>query len=493
MKYIVYLFNLCLLIFKNMSFNLRKFTPNNTITNIELIERNVEELDKSKFKTTKFFLRTGRPGRLFLKPNYTAFTKTNLGSIPSKLEKTLVKTDSNKPLSTFVNNTLTSFNDSKDFEKIKKEEKDIRNYTTSFSSKGYGVGFLSKVNRFGENLSGYLPGPTDYSPDKYMTLLSNVEKSPFGKSLFKKKTSASLSTASNDNVTKSRQSKTSNKQKRTFTSLKDEFSNDKKDSENKKGSYFFSSTSDRFNGNIFTGKNLNPGPGKYFFINDNIRVKYPDNLSPEFVLPSEKKINPIHYFGLNENDKKKFGFHLINKMKKKKYISMWNKSKNSFEENLFNKYNKSNISLANNSTRLTSLTNNNNSSKMASLYYKENLSKMYNNSIKTEYISLVSDNKNNSLNSSTEEDKNKEVRNKNEKKKRSKPRRRDNFSLSPPRWDEGYFHDNDSHFQVPGPAYYAPPIQNNKKSFNLNNKDFIFTNSLPFKIDNYGTISSVLI
>jgi hypothetical protein len=476
-----------------MSFNLRKFTPNNTITNIELIERNVEELDKSKFKTTKFFLRTGRPGRLFLKPNYTAFTKTNLGSIPSKLEKTLVKTDSNKPLSTFVNNTLTSFNDSKDFEKIKKEEKDIRNYTTSFSSKGYGVGFLSKVNRFGENLSGYLPGPTDYSPDKYMTLLSNVEKSPFGKSLFKKKTSASLSTASNDNVTKSRQSKTSNKQKRTFTNVKDEFSSDKKDSENKKGSYFFSSTSDRFNGNIFTGKNLNPGPGKYFFINDNIRVKYPDNLSPEFVLPSEKKINPIHYFGLNENDKKKFGFHLINKMKKKKYISMWNKSKNSFEENLFNKYNKSNISLANNSTRLTSLTNNNNSSKMASLYYKENLSKMYNNSIKTEYISLVSDNKNNSLNSSTEEDKNKEVRNKNEKKKRSKPRRRDNFSLSPPRWDEGYFHDNDSHFQVPGPAYYAPPIQNNKKSFNLNNKDFIFTNSLPFKIDNYGTISSVLI
>ena len=477
-----------------MSFNFRKYTPNNTITNIELIERNIEELDKSNFRTTKFFLRTGRPGRLFLKPNYTAFTKTNLGSIPSKLEKTLVKTDTNKPLSTYINNTLTSFNDSKDFEKIKKEEKDIRNYTTSFSSKGFGVGFLSKVNRFGDNLSGYLPGPADYSPDKYLTLLSNVEKSPFGKSLFKKKTSASLSTASNDNLNRSRQSKTSKKQKRTFTNLKDQFSSDKKNSENKKGSYFFSSTSDRFNGNIFAGKNLNPGPGKYFFMNDNIKVKYPENLSPEFVLPTEKRINPIHYFGLNENDKKKFGFHLINKMKKKKCFTSWNNSKTSFEENLFNKYNKSNISLANNSTKVTSLSNNNNnSSKMASLYYKDNLSKMYNNSIKTEYLSLVSDNINNSLNSSTEEDKNKEVKNKNEKKKRSKARKRDNFSLSPPRWDEGYFHDNDSHFQVPGPAYYAPPIQNNKKSFNLNNKDFIFTNSLPFKIDNYGTISSVLI
>ena len=35
------------------------------------------------------FLRVGRPGKLFLQPNYTAFTKTNLGSIPSKIEKTL--------------------------------------------------------------------------------------------------------------------------------------------------------------------------------------------------------------------------------------------------------------------------------------------------------------------------------------------------------------------------------------------------------------------
>ena len=470
-----------------------QYTPNNTISKIELIERNVEEINKSSYRTAKFFLRTGRPGRLFLKPNYTAFTKTNLGSIPSKLEKTLVKTDSNKPLSTYINNTISSFKETKDFEKINKEEKDIRNYTTSFSSKGFGVGFVSKVNRFGESLSGYLPGPADYSPEKYFTILSSVEKSPFGKSLFKKKTSASLSTTSNDIIynNRERNSKTFSKQKKSFTSIKDEGSNNKMDSDNKKGSYFFSSTSDRFNGNIFGNKNLYPGPGKYFFVNDEIKVKYPETLSSEFVLPPKKKINPIHYFGLNENDKKKFGFQLINKMKKKKYNSLWSKSKINFEDKIFNKYNKSNISLANNSTRLTSLTNNNNTSNIASLNLKDNISKIYNNSIKTEYISIVPDNK--SLNLSVEDDKNKETRNKNEKKKLSKQRKKDNFSLSPPRWDEGYFHDNGSHFQVPGPAYYAPPIQNNKKSFNLNNKDFIFTNSLPFKNDNYGTVSSVLI
>ena len=476
-----------------MSFNIGKYTPNNTISRIELIERNLEEIDKSKFRTTKFFLRTGRPGHLFLKPNYTAFTKTNLGSIPSKLEKTLVKTDSNKPLSTYINNTLISFNKSKDFEAIKKEDRDIRTYTTSFSSRGFGVGFVSRVNRFGENLSGYLPGPADYYPEKSLTLLSNVEKSPFGKSLFKKRTTASLSTTYDDSLyNKSLKSKTSSKKKKALINIKEDISKNRNDSDKKLGSYFFTSTSDRFNKNIFGIKNLNPGPGKYFLNNDYIKVKSPDSLSPEFVLPKKKKINPVNYFGLNENDKKKFGFQLINRKKNQKNASIWNKSKFNFDDNLYNKFNKSNISLANNSTRITSLTNNNNSSKIPSLIFKNNMSKIYNNSIKTEYISLVTDN-NKSLNLSNEDDKDKDNKIKNEKKKIIKSRKRDHFSLSPPRWDEGYFHDNDSHFQVPGPAYYAPPIQNNKKSFNLNNKDFIFTNSLPFKNDNYGTISSVLI
>ena len=110
-----------------MSFNSGKYTPNNQISNIHLIEKNIEEIDKSNFNTTKFFLRTGRPGRLFLKPNYTAFTKTSLGSIPSKCEKTLIKSNTNKPISTFINNTISSFNKKKELKPIPKEEKDIRN------------------------------------------------------------------------------------------------------------------------------------------------------------------------------------------------------------------------------------------------------------------------------------------------------------------------------------------------------------------------------
>ena len=70
-------------------------------------------------------------------------------------------------------------------------------------------------------------------------------------------------------------------------------------------------------------------------------------------------------------------------------------------------------------------------------------------------------------------------------------KKKDLFGLAAPRWDEGYYHDNDSHFQVPGPAYYEPRILNSKKSFNLNNKDFIFTNSVPFRTVNGMNPSNV--
>ena len=133
----------------------------NPISNIELIQNKIDETDKSESYSNKFILRTGRPGHLYLKPVYTAFTKTNLGSIPSKLEKTLIKTDTNKPLSKFINNTMPSFNKKKESKPSKKEgkekekEKEKKKFPPSFSSKGYGVGFVSKVSRFGESLSHF--------------------------------------------------------------------------------------------------------------------------------------------------------------------------------------------------------------------------------------------------------------------------------------------------------------------------------------------------
>ena len=473
-----------------MSISDEDYPSNNKISKIELMDRYKKESNKTSTFSFNFFLRTGRPGHLFLKPNYTAFTKTNLGSIPSKLEKTLIKTDLNKPLTTYINSRITKSSNKKNEESAYKEEGDMSKYSTSFSSKGFGVGFVSKVNRFQDNFSGYQPGPADYSPDKYMTLLSSVEKSPFGKSLFKKKTSASL-TATNYDYKDKKKYKTPSNKKKGKINIIDDFSNDINPSKKKMASYFFTSKSNRFNDNIFSGRNLNPGPGKYFLNNDCIKIKNPDSLSSEFVLPQKKEINPINFFNLNENDKKKFGYQLRNKMKKGKKNSLYNKSIFNTEENIFNKYEKTNSSLDNNSTIFTSNINNNNRSKIPSMYFNENNSK-YNNSLKSEYISIITKN-NNSKFYVPENDEIKASINKNIRKKLARFKKRDHFSLSPPRWDEGYFHDNDSHFQVPGPAYYVPQIQNNKKSFNLNNKDFIYTNSLPFKNENYGSSSSVLI
>ena len=452
------------------------------ISNIELLQRNNEEDDKSNLSSTKFFLRTGRPGHLFLKPNYSAFTKTNLGSIPSRLEKTLIKTESNKPLSTFIS-TISSFNKKKEEKPIPTEEKDIRKYTTSFSSKGFGVGFVSKVSRFGESLSGYKPGPADYSPDKNLTLLSKVEKSIFGKSLFKRKTSMSLS-CYNSNFSPLTTMRTSTTLK-TKNNYELSNGNNSLSSEKIKGTYYFNSTSDRFNRGIFDSKNKNPGPGKYFFDNNDIIVKDPEKLSSGFVLPKDKMINPVKFFGLNKNEKKNFGYHLSNKMKNGKVIYFWKGLQpNNNEEILINskKFDKSNISLANNSTKITSVISNNNNSSLQSIYAGEKKSKINNNI--PENLSWINGSGENKIKNNKYE---------NNIKKMLKYKKKDYFSLSSPRWDQGYFHDNATHFQVPGPAYYTPKIQNTKKSFNLTNKDFIYTNSLPFKPDDYYAISSVLI
>ena len=119
---------------------------------IELINNSKELGENSpKSNTQNFFLRVGKPGRLFLQPNYTAFTKTNLGSIPSKIEKTLLKTETSIPLTTNINTSLIStdsrLNSTRTNDSII-SSKDIKNYSKSFSSKGYGNGFVSKVARF---------------------------------------------------------------------------------------------------------------------------------------------------------------------------------------------------------------------------------------------------------------------------------------------------------------------------------------------------------
>ena len=269
----------------------------------------------------RLFLRVGKPGKLFLEPNYTAFTKTNLGSIPSKIEKTLIKTEESIPITITLNKNIRKNNNSSTVEQV---NKDYRSSSTSFSSKGYGVGFLSQVPRF-QNDRIILPGPGQYSPDKILSVENDVNKSIFGKSLFLDNNTKSLLLLNNDNQFFTSQEilkriKNQQYNNRYLNNLTyDSFSNNNNASnisnnDEKKGNYFFDSKVKKFSGGMFDTGNKNPGPGRYF-VNTDFKIKNKNRKSPDFMEPTKKKESPEKNFGLLNNNEKKIGFNLIDNKK----------------------------------------------------------------------------------------------------------------------------------------------------------------------------------
>ena len=149
-----------------------------TISQIELVNPKETEIKS-------YFLKTTKSGHLYNHPIYTAFTKTNLGSIPSKIETTLIKSPIKKIYSIFnpkPNNESTTIYNTSSFKKN----------SVSFSKKGLGNGFISKSQRF-DNLykEKYKPGPCEYSKDK-LTIMNNIKKSIFCKGLFNNKENHSI-------------------------------------------------------------------------------------------------------------------------------------------------------------------------------------------------------------------------------------------------------------------------------------------------------------
>ena len=427
--------------------------------------------------TPHLFLRVGKPGKLYLQPNYSAFTKLNLGSIPSKIEKTLIKTEESIPITLTLNKNYQKNKNLKDSQIYK----DPRTYTTSYSSKGYGVGFVSQVPRFTNNNKNNSPGPGEYSPDKLLSMENDISKSNFGKSLFLDKTSKTLQLIDiNDNkfftsqeLLKKLKEKYNNRYNKSLTD--NSFSNnDININEENKGNYFFESKVKKFKGGLFSVDNKNPGPGRYF-IDTNFRIKNKNKKSPDFIEPTKKKESPIKTFGLNKNEGKKIGFNLLDNKKKGKLFNFWNGAPSFGSSYDFGKTLK-------------------NTKKFENIPEK-NIKKLpdydSSNILKRLGISRFQTKDNMYFKKGGLSDENYEYKfNKNKRndlimKDLLRYKRKDFFSLSPPRWDTGLFHDNASHFQIPGPAYYQPHVLSLKRSFNLNKKDFIFTNSVPFKEKKY--------
>ena len=449
---------------------------------IELIN-NSKELGENppQSNTQNFFLRVGKPGKLFLQPNYTAFTKTSLGSIPSKIEKTLLKTETNIPLTTSINNSIISseskYNSTTTNDSIL-SYRDPKNYSKSYSSKGYGNGFVSKVARFNKYLKEYTPGPGDYNTDKLFTMENEIKKSNFGRSIFLDRANRSLSllnpispSAQKFFTSQEREYLNKKKEKEKEKEKENNESNKDLDKENKKGNYFFESNTNRFSGGLFTIKNKYPGPGKYF-ANMEYLIPHKDKNSPNFIYPSPKIINPIKHYRLNINDDKELGFQIKDKIKNAKIATFWRGMPHLGNTYDFGGEIKAEEKKLKNKNKVLTEEN------IVTMPDLEVLRKIRKNKF---YRS------NQKKLPSISEDK---TANSNIIRKMLKFKKKDLFGLASPRWDQGFFHDNDSHFQVPGPAYYEPRILTNKKSFNLNKKDFIYTNSVPYQTVNGSMLPS---
>ena len=411
------------------------------------------------------FLRVGRPGKLILQQHYTAFTKSNLGTIPSKVEKTLIKTDVNVPITITVSKNSQKMNYTSSDEQT---YKDPRSYSTSYSSKGYGIGFLSQVPRFQKDMiSGYYPGPGQYSSEKTISIENDMNKSYLGSSFLLKKTNKSMRLPDNNNIQfftshellkRLNNNNTANNSRYSIDSVLDSISDNKVGhSEDNKGNYYFESKVIKSKGLFKT--NDNPGPGRYF-LDTKYKIKNENKISPNFIMPIKKKDNPLKTFGLNDNDEKQIGFGLKENKKNGKIATFWNGAPTFGNSYDFGKPIK-------NANKFSTIEN--------------NVVTLPNNDIYKK-LQRFRDKKKRSL---TEEkydfNYNKYINQKLVKKDLSIFRRKDLFRLASPRWDQGLYHDNQSHFQNPGPAYYNPKIQSQKRSFNLNNKSFIYTNSVPYR------------
>jgi phosphotransferase system IIB component len=392
-------------------------------SNLQTTISQIELINPIETEIKSYFLKTTKSGHLYNHPIYTAFNKTNLGSIPSKIETTLVKTPIKKKYSIFnpkPNNESTTIYNPSSFKKN----------SVSFSKKGLGNGFISKSQRF-DNLykEKYKPGPCEYSKDK-LTIMNNIKKSIFCKGLFNNKENHSILPKNNfpgpcDYNPKFLES--------------DNFKN--------KNSPFFTSESERFKD--FCNFNSNPGPGKYF---DKIIEPGKNNNKESYFFKGnvKKKDNPTKRLKIDVGDFEKSNFKLIDK--KGEINTNWRNPNykitgNEYEYNFQNE-------------------NNENENKENKIFKKFKPEK-YKNKIKED------EKKKNNFNYKIFENLYIPINpNSNQK--------NDLFTLYSPRWKKKPKYNTESKFTPPGPAYYNPKYSKNKISFNLNVKDFIYTNGISF-------------
>ena len=393
-----------------------------TISQIELINPKETEIKS-------YFLKTTKSGHLYNHPIHTAFTKTNLGSIPSKIERTLIKSPIKKIYSIFnpkPNNESTTIYNPSSFNKN----------SVSFSKKGLGNGFISKSQRF-DNLykEKFKPGPCEYSKDK-LTIMNNIKKSIFCKGLFNNKENHSILPKNNFPGPCDYNPKFLKviilKMRKILI-------------------FLFLKVKDL---KIFVNFNLNPGPGKYF---DKILEFGKKNNKENYFFKGniKKKDNPIKRLKIDVGDYEKSNFKLVDK--KGDINTNWKNinckiSGNEYEYNFQNKNNEKENKVF---QKFQPEKYNNKLKKMKNLMKKMKIK------IKMNFNYKIFENLYIPINPNSNQ-------------------KNDLFTLYSPRWKKKPKYNTESKFSPPGPAYYNPKLPKNKISFNLNDKDFIYTNGISF-------------
>lgn len=167
-----------------------KLKPNPRLVSIEK-QNALNDLEK-KLKSK---------GQIRKGPNWTAYNRENLGSIPGKVENIIINDKIDSTKLGFLSNTLRFQDKSTNAKKeLPGPGKYLKEYSCFevkqkvFSAKGLGNGFISQTPRFSdyeEFISKYAPGPSDYTTD-ISTISQKTEKSIKYKSIYSSKEKFSL-------------------------------------------------------------------------------------------------------------------------------------------------------------------------------------------------------------------------------------------------------------------------------------------------------------
>jgi hypothetical protein len=278
----------------------------------DLNKNKIVSLENFEELSDNFILRSPNRGKIYRGANWNAYNRESLGTIPRKSENILFKEHTNEKkgfLSQSERFSVRRGNESIKFSypgpgtyslgNISNNDVSIYKTTCtsinpSFSSKGYGNGFISKAERFDdprEYYERFYPGPGEYKNTR--TSVSDIQL----------KTNLRYKSLYNTNKVKSLKVSKDNPGPGDYNPIIPLLLK-KENTDLEKQNSFFASKEKRFE-NVSKDISHLPGPGRYFNNLESTSVRNPEKVSKFFISEASKKVDPMEKF-LNISKVQKF-------------------------------------------------------------------------------------------------------------------------------------------------------------------------------------------